>query len=103
MNGPNQVEPIFVHESVARDAAKGYLFYPRHGFELRKLREKFSSVESLPRLDVPGKIEAVFPHRVDGPSGDNYCDPRKLACPLSVLSTIFSAEWMRVFCFTFSL
>src|SRR5262249_43451632 len=61
----DQIEPIFVDQRLARQAAERYFLDSGNILELRELAQQLALSEALVRLDVPGKVQPIDANGVD--------------------------------------
>src|SRR5262249_8122851 len=55
------------------------LLHAGNAFELRELRKQLTVAQSLIRLDVPSKIQAIGAHRIDCPACEDQSHSREQA------------------------
>src|SRR5262245_15769482 len=73
----HQIEPIGINQCVARKTTERQLLHAGNAFELRKLSKQLTVAQSLIRLDVPSKIQAIGAHRIDRPAGEDQSHSRE--------------------------
>src|SRR5262245_37418003 len=76
MDLSHQIEPIGINQCLARKTTERQLLHAGNAFELRKLSKQLTVAQSLIRLDVPSKIQAIGANRIDRPTGENHSHSR---------------------------
>ena len=72
----HHVEPVPIHQGVARQPPKRDFLHGRNVTELREGAYELSLIEPLAGLDVPGEIKAIGSEGVDGATRDDQCNFR---------------------------
>src|SRR5262249_35285813 len=77
MDLSHQIEPIGINQCLAWKTTEGQLLHAGNAFELRELSKQLTVAQSLIRLDVPSKIQAIGAHRIDRPAGEDQSHSRE--------------------------
>jgi hypothetical protein len=77
MDLSHQIEPIGINQCLARKTTERQLLHAGNAFELRELSKQLTLAQSLIRLDVPSKIQAIGAHRIDRPAGEDQSHSRE--------------------------
>src|SRR5262249_47694367 len=79
MDLSRQIEPIGINQCLAWKTTERQFLHAGNAFELRELRKQLTVAQSLIRLDVPSKIQAIGAHRIDCPAGEDQSHSREQA------------------------